>query len=488
MKSSFNIKTNRVFTPLRKYGWLFTIMVGVGGLWFPKIGLLVILVILSLTAVSFFKGRFWCGNFCPHGSLFDSIVMHISNNKNIPSFLRSRVLAGLFFIFFGFSLSGKFIKIAGSFGTLPYLDKAGYIFVTTYLMVIIVGGFLSLFVAPRTWCNFCPMGSIQTLSYRLGKRTGANVKSDEKITIASKSMCHSCGKCARVCPMQLTPYLEFTDNNQFDNEACIRCSTCVTNCPAGILSLNKEKDVPEIMKNTPAEGYENRIVIQSVIDEIRHLNDDVTEYTFKFQEPEVVNYKTGQFILVKIQDEPKMFRAFSISSYHKDGRRLSITIKKVPDGYGSEIISQKFKLGDRVELEGPMGHELVLDKDAEKVLLVAGGIGITPFRAMVKDIVENHDHIKSARLIYGVNTEKEFLYDDEFKNFENISGKFEYTQVVASDSTWSGEKGYVTDMLKKTDLTGYQIYMCGPNPMIEATLKSLKDMGANDEVIYYESA
>jgi NAD(P)H-flavin reductase/NAD-dependent dihydropyrimidine dehydrogenase PreA subunit len=488
MKSSFNIKTNRVFTPLRKYGWLFTIMVGVGGLWFPKLGLLVILVILSLTTVSFFKGRFWCGNFCPHGSLFDSIVMHISNNKNIPSFLRSRVLAGLFFIFFGFSLSGKFIKIADSFGTLSYPDKAGYIFVTTYLMVIIVGGFLSLFVAPRTWCNFCPMGSIQTLSYKLGKRTGVSKKSDEKITIANTSMCHSCGKCARVCPMQLTPYLEFTDNNQFDNEACIRCSTCVANCPAGILSLSTEKESAEIVSNTSSEGYTDRVVIQSVIDEIRHFGDDVTEYTFKFQEPEVVHYKPGQFVLVKIQDKPKMFRAFSISSYHEDGRRLSITIKKVPGGYGSGIISGKFKLGDSVELEGPMGHELVLDKNADKVLLVAGGIGITPFRAMVKDIVENQEHIRSARLIYGVNNEKDFLYNDEFKEFEAQSDKFEYSQVVASDSAWSGEKGYVTDLIRKTDLTGYQIYMCGPDPMIEATLKTLKAMGANDEVVYYESA
>lgn len=486
--ASFNIKTNRVFSSIRKYAWLFTLLVGIGGLWFPKLGLLVILVILALTILSFFKGRYWCGNFCPHGSLFDSIVMPVSRNKNIPSFFKSKVFAGLFFIFFAFNLSRKFIKVAAIFGTVPFWDKLGYIFVTTYLMVIIVGGFLSLFVAPRTWCNFCPMGSMQIASYKLGKFFGMNKHSDQKITIASKNMCHTCGKCSRVCPMQLTPYLEFSEKNQFDHEACIRCSTCVKNCPAGILTLDNEARGGEIKNRTPLKGYEARQPIQAIIENMRHLSDDVTEYVFKFQQPEVVNYHPGQFILVKIQNQPKMFRAFSISSYHEDGTRLSITIKKMPDGYGSGIISKRFQIGDFVELEGPMGHELVVNKNAEKVLLVAGGIGITPFRAIVKDLVENPHNIKLAQLIYGVNTEKEFLYNDEFKGFAAQSDKFAYTQVVASDKNWSGKKGFVTDVIKEMDLAGYQIYLCGPKPMIDAALKTLKARGVNDEIVFYESA
>jgi ferredoxin-type protein NapH len=43
-----------------------------------------------------------------------------------------------------------------------------------------------------------------------------------------------------VCPFQLEPYKEFSDNNQFDNIDCIKCSTCVANCPLKILSLKKD--------------------------------------------------------------------------------------------------------------------------------------------------------------------------------------------------------------------------------------------------------
>jgi polyferredoxin len=55
---------------------------------------------VGLTTVSFFKGRYWCGNICPHGSLFDSLLYPITNNKKIPSFFKSKALGIIFFIFF----------------------------------------------------------------------------------------------------------------------------------------------------------------------------------------------------------------------------------------------------------------------------------------------------------------------------------------------------------------------------------------------------
>lgn len=254
----FYIKTNRTFTFIRKNAWIFTILVAIGGLWFPKLGLLVIPIMVSLSVLSLFKGRYWCGNFCPHGSLYDSLLMKFSMNKKIPALFRSKITGILFFSWFGYSLAKKFIRVYPSFGSEQFADKLGFIFVTSYLMVLIVGGTLSLFISPRTWCQFCPMGVLQTFSYKLGKLLGVTRKRDQKITIARKEMCHNCAKCSRVCPMQLTPYQEFSDNNQFDDAKCIRCSTCVVNCPAGILSLNNEQAAVEIKTNTSIDGYEKR--------------------------------------------------------------------------------------------------------------------------------------------------------------------------------------------------------------------------------------
>ncbi len=253
MTKTPNIKTNRTFTWLRRYAWVFTLTVAFGGLWEPKLGLLVIPVILGLLLVSFFRGRYWCGNICAHGSLFDVVFLPLSRNQTIPAFFRSKVTSLLFLSWFAFSLTRKLLRAFAAFGTMEFLDKVGFVFVTSYLMVTIVGGLLSIFITPRTWCHFCPMGLMQKSSYRLGQLFGVTKRTDKKITIADKDKCLSCGKCARVCPMQLQPYLDFSLGDRFDHPDCIRCNTCVYSCPIQILSLSTEQEAQEIRRAADKE-------------------------------------------------------------------------------------------------------------------------------------------------------------------------------------------------------------------------------------------
>ncbi|MGI6424183.1 MAG: 4Fe-4S binding protein [Tepidanaerobacteraceae bacterium] len=233
----YYIKTRRDFTVIRKYAWLFTLLVAIGGLIEPKLGLLVIFIMAGLMITAFFRGRYWCGNICPHGSLFDMLILPISENRKIPEFLKSKFFIVGFFVFFMINFSRKILNVVNQWGTFDFMDKLGFVFVSTYLMVLIVGSILAVFITPRTWCQFCPMGTMQKLSYKLGKFVGVADKTERYVTISNLDKCIKCGKCSKVCPFQLTPHLEFDKNNRFSNIDCIKCSTCIKNCPLKLLSM-----------------------------------------------------------------------------------------------------------------------------------------------------------------------------------------------------------------------------------------------------------
>ncbi len=242
--TKFYVKANRIFTPIRKYAWIFVPVVAVGGLWYPKLGLLIIPLMLTLMVMGLLRGKYWCGNICPHGSLFDYIILPISLNKKIPTFMKSKITMAVVFSWFMYIMISRLIKAFAEFGTASFLDKLGYVFIFNYLAVTIVGTILAVFINARSWCSFCPMGTMELLLYKLGKLLGINKKTDLNVTASEIDKCISCGKCSKVCPVQLVPYKGFAENNQFLNEACIKCSTCVVNCPVKILSLSNSYQKP----------------------------------------------------------------------------------------------------------------------------------------------------------------------------------------------------------------------------------------------------
>jgi ferredoxin-type protein NapH len=252
------IKTKRVFTNLRKYAWLISVGIALGGLWEPKLGLLVIAIMAGLMVTAFFNGRFWCGNVCPHGSLFDVILLPLSRNRKIPDWIKSTNLILAFFAFFAFNFGRRVYGAIAAWGVFDFWDRLGFVFVATYLIVMIVGSAAAVAVNPRIWCQFCPMGTIQKGSHQLGQLTGIALMTERKVTISQADKCASCGKCEKACPMQLAPYQYFDENGRFNDENCIKCQVCVANCPLKLLAMEnqvvseKESKIPEVVMDQPA--------------------------------------------------------------------------------------------------------------------------------------------------------------------------------------------------------------------------------------------
>ncbi len=168
------------------------------GWFFPVIGLLAIICMIGPVVTSIFKGRWWCGHVCPRGNMYDRLLSKYSPHRPIPKFVRTFGFR-LFMVFFIFTM-----------------------FVT-----------LSFIYAPRTWCSFCPMG---TISNWVAPKKAPLPKAFTNIHVSSACQM-KCKQCARVCPMQLTPYDSRGEAVGYLHPDCLKCGKCTLACPTKIMTL-----------------------------------------------------------------------------------------------------------------------------------------------------------------------------------------------------------------------------------------------------------
>ena len=208
--------------------WILLIYLVVG-FFYPVIGLLALICMIAPVAFAVRRGRWWCGNACPRGNLYDRLLSKYSPHKPIPAFVRTFGFR-LFMVLFIFTMFG--VQMYFAWGDWVAM---GRVFWMIILITTVVGVTLSFIFAPRTWCSFCPMG---TLSNWVTPRSGRLPEKYRRVFV--KSTCQmKCKSCSRVCPMQLTPYDSRGNTEGFLDPDCIKCGRCTVACPIQIMTLTR---------------------------------------------------------------------------------------------------------------------------------------------------------------------------------------------------------------------------------------------------------
>ncbi len=204
-----------------KYGFgILLLYLSAGFFVWPALGVAALICMLAPVIVALKRGREWCGSYCPRGSLWDNVFVKINPRKHVPQWAKSTWFRSfmllVIFVVFGVQM----------YYAWPNLDAIGLVFLKIILITTLFGAVLALLYSPRTWCNFCPMGTL------------ASWVSDDKKPLAVANTCVSCKLCAKVCPMQLEPYQ--AKGSQFIDSDCIKCEECIHACPRKSLSFDEE--------------------------------------------------------------------------------------------------------------------------------------------------------------------------------------------------------------------------------------------------------
>ena len=145
-----------------------------------------------------------------------------------------------------------------------------------------------------------------------------------------------------------------------------------------------------------------------------------------------------------------------------------------------------------IDIKGPFGRfgYPTLPEDTQKLVLIAGGVGISPLRSMLQKAVMDNSSFP-IQLFYGFRNPQDYLFADELKTLSQ-SGRLEVLASISQgqDQEWDGMRGYISEALPEKIFSpeeGVNCFICGPPPMVKSTREKLFDLGFERKQVHVEA-
>jgi ferredoxin-NADP reductase len=204
------------------------------------------------------------------------------------------------------------------------------------------------------------------------------------------------------------------------------------------------------------------------------------------------NYLPGQFLTLTLPvGEKPIRRSYTISSSPTQGYYCEISVKREEYGAGSRYLHDELKVGDTIEVQAPSGKFIFTGKEADSIVLIAGGVGITPMMSVTRaltDMVWNGD----IYFIVACHDPEHFIFESELKRLQE---QHENLHVFVAMSRIEEERdGYRKGRLSRDllaewvpEIASRRIHICGPVAMMDAAKKMLLKLKVPMESIHTEN-
>jgi ferredoxin-NADP reductase len=195
-------------------------------------------------------------------------------------------------------------------------------------------------------------------------------------------------------------------------------------------------------------------------------------------------HKAGQHVDVRLtaEDGYQAQRSYSIASAPEDGR-LALVVERLEDGEVSPYLTDELRVGDKLELRGPIGGWFTWEaRDGGPLLLVAGGSGIAPLMAMIRHRAAARSDAPT-RLLYSSRSREDTIYVEEFDRLAAEDAALEVIHTLTRSQP-PGWKGYsrridweMLDAVAPSPQERPLAFVCGPTPLVETVATVLVELG-----------
>jgi len=209
-------------------------------------------------------------------------------------------------------------------------------------------------------------------------------------------------------------------------------------------------------------------------------------------QPVMFFFKPGQFVTLELDiDGEQVFRSYTISSSPSVPYSFSITVKRVPGGVVSNWIHDNLDEGSELAVHGPVGVFNSIDYPSEKMLLLSGGVGVTPMMSMARWVYDTNTDVDIA-FVHSARTPRDVIFQSELEFMSSRIANLHLHVIcekMESGQKWSGYRGYLDQaklLMIAPDLHEREIFCCGPTPYMRAVKGMLVELGFNMEHYHEE--
>ncbi|MDH5764463.1 MAG: CDP-6-deoxy-delta-3,4-glucoseen reductase [Gammaproteobacteria bacterium] len=244
----------------------------------------------------------------------------------------------------------------------------------------------------------------------------------------------------------------------------------------------------EVTEITESEDIEIK-TLPCRVEHMQLLTHDIMKIELKLPETERMQFLAGQYLEIILKDGKR--RAFSIANAPHDDDLIELHIRHVPDGHFGDYVFQEMKEKTLLKIEGPLGSYYLREDSDRPIILVGGGTGFAPLKGMLEHAFKVGID-KPIHLFCGVRAKRDLYMDEMVKGWLAEHNNLKYTPVLSQPEAgddWQGKTGYVHEAVvdEYPDLSGYDIYLSGPPPMIKSGMEAFYEKGLPESQIYSDS-
>ena len=229
--------------------------------------------------------------------------------------------------------------------------------------------------------------------------------------------------------------------------------------------------------------------LPSRIERLERLAPDVMAVFLRLPSREQFSYVAGQYLDIMLPHNRR--RSFSIANPPHDAELLELHIRRVSSGEFTQQLFSGSAEKTLLRIEGPLGQLWFREDSPRPAILIGGGTGYAPMRAMIRHLLERGDR-RPLHFYWGAQARVDLYEDSRVRRWCEKYSNLRYTPVLSNarpDEEWTGRVGWVHEVALQDhpNIGDFDVYAAGPPVMIEAIRQDFAAKGLPAEQLFFDS-